>query len=634
MPTSNLVDNGRLDPMWPFIRTREAIATIEVEPPRRDGHRVTARIDGRAVSFSSRDIDLAPAPEAFGSAFLVSAMHAGRSLRLQAPVCDIWAGHLAPLTAAFAGLWYADAPPPLVTPIAHAGAGSTSTALCFSGGVDAFHTLLQGGVPVHRLVYVVGYDVKLRERQRAEAVAHLVRDVASSLGIRSAIITTDLRRHPLHKSTPWLRTFGGALAAIGHLLGAEAGRLLTSSDGLGHAHPEVGSRPDTDPLHGSRQMVIEHVAGSVTRLEKIRAIAAEPLVQRHLRVCWKNVGQSLNCGRCEKCVRTMVALDACGALGRFAGFSRGRGLLAAIDGLPAIEELLVPFYEESLRQGLSGPVAGAARRLLDRSRSTFSTANASAIRKPRSPTPRRRLLQADDFAHVFDPLVGQRVGYVRPIGNVGDDLIELSMMQLFAEYGTKWSLWQPNGSTIHDVLVFGGGGNMGTRYMNNHSLRGEALASGLPLVILPQSFSTPEDRGFARVYVRERESLKMHPTGILAPDLALSLRWPEPPRPTRELGVFLRRDRERVGRKPLLARDPVRLCTTPAAYLALAADHRRIVTDRLHFAVAGLHAGRDVTLVANAYHKNRSMHETWLARLGCRFADDARQALAASRRAA
>ena len=79
----------------------------------------------------------------------------------------------------------------------------------------------------------------------------------------------------------------------------------------------------------------------------------------------------------------------------------------------------------------------------------------------------------------------------------------------------------------------------------------------------------------------------------------------------------------------------------PAAFFAgygavwpLAADHRRIVTDRLHFAVAGLHAGRDVTLVANAYHKNRSMHETWLAGLGCRFADDSRQALAATHRAA
>lgn len=620
--------------MWPFSHSRAAIATVEVEPPRRDGQRVTARIDGRTVFFASRDLELAPAPEAFGAAFLVPAMHAGRALRLQAPACDGWTDNLTPLTKAFAGLWYEGAPPPLVTPIIRAATHATATALCFSGGVDAFYTLLCAGLPVDRLVYAIGYDVKLRERQRADAVARLVGDVAATLGIRRTIIATNLRRHPLHKAAPWLRTFGGALAAVGHLLSNEVGRLLMSSDGLGHTHPEIGSRPDTDPLHGSRHLSIDHVAGGVTRLEKIRAIAAEPLVQRHLRVCWKNVGQSLNCGRCEKCVRTMVQLDACGALGRFAGFSHGRGLLAAIDGMSTVDHILVPFYEASLSHGLSGPVAAATRRLLDRTRATPTTAYAPAFRMPRVASPRRRLLQADAYTHVFEPLLDKRVGYVRPIGNVGDDLIELATMQLFADFGIRWSLWEPGFAARHDLLLFGGGGNMGTRYMNNHALRGEALATGLPVMILPQSFSTPEDRGFAQVFVRERESLTMHPTGMLAPDLALGLRWPEPPRARHDLGVFLRRDRERVGRKPLIARDPVRLCDTPAAYLALAADYRRIVTDRLHFAVAGLHAGRDVTLVANAYHKNRSMHETWLARLGCRFAADARQALATSRRVA
>jgi exopolysaccharide biosynthesis predicted pyruvyltransferase EpsI len=44
-------------------------------------------------------------------------------------------------------------------------------------------------------------------------------------------------------------------------------------------------------------------------------------------------------------------------------------------------------------------------------------------------------------------------------------------------------------------------------------------------------------------------------------------------------------------------------------------------------AIAGLHAGRDVTLLANGYHKNRSMHETWLAALGCRFAATSQAAL-------
>ena len=35
--------------------------------------------------------------------------------------------------------------------------------------------------------------------------------------------------------------------------------------------------------------------------------------------------------------------------------------------------------------------------------------------------------------------MGLRVGYVKPLGNVGDDLIELAMGQLFAAYGVRWS---------------------------------------------------------------------------------------------------------------------------------------------------------------------------------------------------
>ena len=239
------------------------------------------------------------------------------------------------------------------------------------------------------------------------------------------------------------------------------------------------------------------------------------------------------------------------------------------------------------------------------------------------------LLTPDAFATVFEPLVGRRVGYIRPIGNVGDRLIELATVQLFATYGIEWTLVDPaRPAPAHiDLLAFGGGGNMGTLYQNNYDLRTQALALGLPLVILPQSFTTPEDRGFARVYVRERGSLALHPAGLLAPDLALGLDWPAPPPPDRDLGLFLRRDGERTGWKPWKFRDPVKWVHDPADYLALAARHRRIITDRLHMAIAGLHAGRDVTLLANAYHKNRSMHETWLADLGCRFAATPQAAL-------
>lgn len=233
------------------------------------------------------------------------------------------------------------------------------------------------------------------------------------------------------------------------------------------------------------------------------------------------------------------------------------------------------------------------------------------------------LLTPDAFAPVFTPLVGRRVGYIRPVGNVGDRLIEVATFQLLATYGIAWTVVDPAAPPPPDVdvLVFGGGGNMGTLYRDNYHLRTLALESGRPLVILPQSFTTPEDRGFARVFVRERGSLALHPAGLLAPDLALGLDWPPPPPPDRDLGLFLRRDVERTGPKPWRFRDPVKWVREPADYLALAARHRRIITDRLHMAIAGLHAGRDVTLLANSYHKNSSMHETWLAALGCRFAD-------------
>lgn len=250
---------------------------------------------------------------------------------------------------------------------------------------------------------------------------------------------------------------------------------------------------------------------------------------------------------------------------------------------------------------------------------------------------RRALLQPEAFDRVMEPLLGRRVGYLRPLGNVGDALIELAMTQLFAEFGIQWQPLDLDEPAAVDVIVFGGGGSMGRRSEHNHSLRTQALSLGVPVVILPQSFTDREDRPFAHVFVRERASLDLRSDGMLAPDLALGLAWPAAGPPVQDLGILMRRDHERTGRRLQLARDPVALCSTPAETLALAARYRRIITDRLHFAIAGLHAGREVTLLPNNYHKNRSMHETWLAGLGCRFAEGVEAALlqqaAAARRA-
>lgn len=246
-----------------------------------------------------------------------------------------------------------------------------------------------------------------------------------------------------------------------------------------------------------------------------------------------------------------------------------------------------------------------------------------------------RLLPLEAFARVMEPLLGRRIGFVSPEGNVGDRLIEAGTLQLFGEYGVRWTRANAAGPLDDgiDVLVFGGGGNMGTLYRGNWELRGRLLTHGLPIVILPQSFTSAEERRYETVFVRETASLAYCPGGILAPDLALGLESPGFPPPRRGLGIFIRRDKERLVRRPWLSYDPAKVCRTPEEYLQLAARYETVITDRLHFAISALLAGRKTTLLANSYHKNEFMHQTWLADLGCQFAHTLEEATSRRRAA-
>lgn len=154
--------------MWlPFISA--AAGAVTVGPPARhaqpSAQSVVARVGGRRLWFASADAPLAASAEAFGTALLVPALHAGRPLALRTPACPIWVGNLAPLTAAFRDLWYPTAAAPRLVAGSGAAAAAAGTALCFSGGVDAFHALLAGGRPVDTLVSVAGYP-KLRTWER------------------------------------------------------------------------------------------------------------------------------------------------------------------------------------------------------------------------------------------------------------------------------------------------------------------------------------------------------------------------------------------------------------------------------------------------------------------------------------
>lgn len=113
---------------------------------------------------------------------------------------------------------------------------------------------------------------------------------------------------------------GLALACIARSLGGELESVsIPSSYSVANQKP-WGSWLETDPLFSDERLTVEHDACDADRIDKLRALAKEPLALRYLRVCWERVDGMYNCCRCEKCLRTMTSLEAFGVLAQAPAF--------------------------------------------------------------------------------------------------------------------------------------------------------------------------------------------------------------------------------------------------------------------------------------------------------------------------
>lgn len=331
------------------------------------GSRVATNVDGAEVWFASPDLELEPLPEAFGTALLVPHLRLARPLEIQQHVCEVWRGNIEQ-AAQLLCEWWGYGPGEIRGPTQGAAAAVDRAALCFTAGVDSFHSLLRSASDASLLVFARGYDVDLRDRRRADWGEQTVRAVAAETGRRAVVLTTNLRRHPTFRQASWEYTYGSALAALGHLLSPHVGRLLVSASQQIGSSLTWGSRWDLDPLFSSSRLNIAHCGATLLRTQKLWEIAHEPLVQRHLRVCWQRGHEGGNCGRCEKCVRTMLTLECCGQLDRYPALGSRRDLVARVDSVPSVSAGAMPSYRSILTRELAPSLRAAVQRLVDRSR--------------------------------------------------------------------------------------------------------------------------------------------------------------------------------------------------------------------------------------------------------------------------
>ncbi len=206
-----------------------------------------------------------------------------------------------------------DDPPPPAT---------VSTASLFSGGVDSWYAALinpdeaaAGKMPrIDTLLLAWGADLRLHQTAEFRAVEAPIARVAAQLGFTFASVATNLR------DTRWALTnwaehsHGAFFAAMAH--GAGRFRHLIIPSSVTYNFPKAwGSHPLTDPMLSSRAARIIYHAAEINRLAKVGFVSREPLALEQLRVCWRS-GTERNCGRCGKCLRTMIGLELHGALSR------------------------------------------------------------------------------------------------------------------------------------------------------------------------------------------------------------------------------------------------------------------------------------------------------------------------------
>jgi len=201
--------------------------------------------------------------------------------------------------------------------------GADATFQFFTGGVDSFFSLLNHRAEIGALVYVHGYDVPLLHSEHRRRVSESLSGAARQLTTPVIELESNARTLLDHYGDWGDHTHGAALASIGLMLGAEASRvILPATHTLADLDP-WGSHPLLDPLWSTESTSIVHDGVETSRFAKIAALAGDPVVAHHLRVCW-NTTTELNCSNCEKCLRTMTAFEI---LGQLAGLSTFRGPL-------------------------------------------------------------------------------------------------------------------------------------------------------------------------------------------------------------------------------------------------------------------------------------------------------------------
>jgi hypothetical protein len=258
----------------------------------------------------------APDCSPFLAGLLLWCLRRSEALRIEGPVSRQLLDNVPLVTDVYRAFW-----PGLMSAIEvvaeaqEPAAGEPVVASFFTRGVDSWYTALThgqrpyDGPPLTHLVYIPSVDFMFDETHLARSV-EATAAAASAAGMTPVVVETNLRRHT-ERFLHWGCYHGAGLASMGLALGARR-VLLPGARSYGFLEPE-GSHPLLDPLWSTARTEIVHHGAEATRWDKLTFLAGASLALQTLKVCFDENTDG-NCGRCPKCLVTMVMLAAVDAL--------------------------------------------------------------------------------------------------------------------------------------------------------------------------------------------------------------------------------------------------------------------------------------------------------------------------------
>jgi hypothetical protein len=203
----------------------------------------------------------------------------------------------------------------------------------FSGGADGFYTLwkhLPSSEPltdfqVTHALFIHGLDIPPSDTATCRAIIERYSALAKRLQVEFVTAVTNVRSfRRLPRGIDFLTGYslGQAPAGAVQVLGRGFRRYLSPSNYNYTQRGTGSSHHSTDYLYSTETLEVLYHGGGLLRFGKLAALSEWEETYSNLRVCRGRYHGFRNCGKCPKCVSTMLQLELLGRLDRYTTFAR------------------------------------------------------------------------------------------------------------------------------------------------------------------------------------------------------------------------------------------------------------------------------------------------------------------------